>query len=78
MVEEELQNSDLLSCNQRIYFCPMIFMIRQASADLGPRQIGEAPYDIVHGGTVDDQTTTSCAPTRVRLRSYFLQEHRAN
>jgi hypothetical protein len=34
----------------------MIFMIRQAFVDLGPRQIGEAPYDIVHSGTVDDQT----------------------
>jgi hypothetical protein len=34
----------------------MILVIRQAFVDLGPRQIGETPYDIVNAGTVDNQT----------------------
>ena len=34
----------------------MILVIRQAFVDLGTRQIGETPYDIVNAGTIDNQT----------------------
>jgi hypothetical protein len=33
----------------------MILVVRQAFVNLGPRQIGKTPHDIVNAGTIDDQ-----------------------